>query len=241
MLWDGWRHRRRDARLGSRAACAEALEPRRLLSDVTFAAPISTPLPAGFQVGQLIPAQGFSQSNSLALIATSTSGGGLLLDSNSDGSFALNQRLNTSATILGAQQLTLNVAGTNTNVYAIFTTSGLMRRQSDGTFSAPAGLTLPADAMPGVYALDGFETFNPDLLIERYTPDSADPTHGTVTLAVFPLQNDGTCGPEKDTIIATSVAGNPLSGPLPTGDFNNDGKQDVVAINHVWFGKGDGT
>lgn len=241
MRWNGWMKGRRERRLGRCAASAETLEPRRLLSNVTFAAPDSTPLPAGFQVGQLIPALGFSQSNSLAIIATSTSGGGLLLDANSDGSFTVNQHLSTSADILGAQQLTLSVAGVNTNVYAVYTTSGLMRRQSDGTFSAPAGLTLPTDAVPGVYAINEFATFNPDLLIERYTPDSADPSHGTVTLAVFPLQSDGIYKPEKDTVIATSVAGNPLSGQLPSADYNNDRKQDVVALNHIWFGKGDGT
>src|SRR6185312_11165574 len=160
-LYNGLEHRRKRHLMSTRksagqnagrrnrshAVLTEALEPRQLLSTVSFGAPISTALPAGFQPAQVLMLTGSNgDSFSSAVLVTSASGGGLLMHANSDGTFTLAQQINTTGVILGA--FDVNTGGGN-SVPTIVTTAGLMTQQGGGSFSAPSGLAYPSDAVPG--------------------------------------------------------------------------------------------
>ncbi|HEX5242935.1 MAG TPA: hypothetical protein VFW23_06680, partial [Tepidisphaeraceae bacterium] len=227
----------------------ERLEERRLLSDVSFSAPVSSPLPSGFQCQKLISASGnLAGDYNENLIATSSEGGGLWLDSDGKGGYAVKEQLNTSATILGFAGTflsSLNNQGQSqeTQTTAVFSTAGIMLQQSDNTFSAPNGLSYPTDAVSGAFAIGNFNSTdnNPDLAVERFTPSSSTPGRGTLIIALFPMRTDGTLGTEVDTTLTTNGVPDASSEPLAAGDFNQDGKLDIVADGSVWLGKGDGT
>src|SRR6476646_10332002 len=88
---------------------AESLETRRLLTDVAFAAPVSTPLPAGFVAQDVFLTRGgFVQNLVDDYIVTTPTGGGLLLHCEDDGTFTLVQHLNTPATLLEADDEPVN-------------------------------------------------------------------------------------------------------------------------------------
>ncbi|HXE53963.1 MAG TPA: Ig-like domain-containing protein [Tepidisphaeraceae bacterium] len=227
----------------SHAVLTEALEPRQLLSTVSFGAPISTALPAGFQPAQVLMLTGSNgDSFSSAVLVTSASGGGLLMHANSDGTFTLAQQINTTGVILGA--FDVNTGGGN-SVPTIVTTAGLMTQQGGGSFSAPSGLAYPSDAVPGANAFGFFSQGAgpnlPDLVVERFHPNSGDPTHGSLILADFPTQSNATYGAEVDTTIATNVSGPLASGSLTAGNFTFSGTDLVVNNSSMWVGTGNST
>lgn len=229
----------------------ECLEVRRLLSDVSFDPPVSSPLPSGFQCQTLLASTPNNDGDySDNLIATSSSGGGLWLESNYTGSYTVKEQLNTTATILGFTRANLGsqtIQGQTQNFVAtgVFTTAGMMLQQSDSTFAAPNGLNYPSDAVQGAFAIGDFDSTdhlqNADLAVERFTPNAGTPGRGALVIAVFPLRVDGTLGPEIDTTLTTDGVPDAGSEPLATADFNKDGNLDIVAGGTVWLGEGDGT
>gem|GEM_PF-6194382 len=231
------------------SAIIERLEDRRLLSDVSFSAPVSSPLPSGFQCQKLIGATGnLGGDYRQNLIATSSAGGGLWLDSDGTGSYTVKEQLNTTATILGFAGTfvtSLNNQGQSqqTQTVAVVTTAGIMLQQSDGTFAAPNGLSYPTDAVSGAFAIGSFKSTNSnsDLAVERFTSNPGTAGRGTLVIALFPMRTDGTLGTEIDTTLTTSGVADAGNEPLSSADFNRDGKLDIVAGGMVWLGKGDGT
>jgi len=231
-------------------ASIERLEDRRLLSDVSFSAPVLSPLPAGFQCQKLLCGSGLYDDYPQNLIATSSAGGGLWLQSDDTGSYTVKEQLTTSATILGFAQIfvtSLNSRGEpqQTGAAAVFTTAGIMLQQPNYTFAAPSGLAYPADAVPGAFAIGDFNSITyhtqPGLAVERFTPNPSAPGRGTLTIAIFPTHTDGTLGDEIDTTLTTDGVPDAGNQPLAVADFNRDGKLDIVADGSVWLGEGDGT
>lgn len=231
-------------------ATIERLEDRRLLSDVTFNTPVTSPLPSGFQCQKLISATGNRADNYRQnLIATSSAGGGLWLESDATGSYTVKAQLNTTATILGFAEVFVSVTsqGQTEDIgeTGVFTTAGIMLQPSDGTFAAPNGLNYPSDAVQGAFAIGDFDSTdhlqNPDLAVERFTPNANTPGRGTLTIAVFPIRTDGTLGAEIDTTLTTDGVPDAGNEPLAAADFSQGGNLDIVADGKVWLGKGDGT
>jgi len=162
------------------------------------------------------------------------------------GGYRVAQQLNTTATILGLANTGITIpqsVGEITNAEGIYTTAGLMLPVSGQAFGAPSGLAYPSDAVPGAYVIQRFRPndASPELTVERYIPDSATPGRGTVIMAVFPVKSDGTSGSEIDTTLGTDLAPDSGAVQIPTGDFNLDGKMDIVVAGAVWLGNGDGT
>ena len=225
----------------------ELLEHRRLLSDTVFLPPVTSALPTGFQFQKLLtPSLNAEFEPMTDLIATSTSGGGLWLVPDSNGGYRVAQQLNTTATILGMAKTGITIPQTSgeiANAEGIYTTAGLMLPVSGQAFGAPSGLVYPSDAIPGAYVIQRFRPndASPELTVERYIPNSATPGRGTVIMAVFPVKSDGTFGSEIDTTLGTDLAPDSGAAQIPTGDFNLDGKMDIVAAGAVWLGNGDGT
>jgi hypothetical protein len=215
-------------------ALAEGLESRRLLAAVSFGTPISTALPSSFTPVSLIPTSGNGTDVFNNAFVVTGSVGGLLLKANNDGTFSTLQTLTTTATILGTAEVSANGGPA---VPTVITTSGLMSRQNNGTFSAPTGLTLPSDAVAGT------EVWDPNaqqVLIERFRPNNGDPSKGSVILASFRIQQNGIFGSETDTTVLTNVVVPPANHPLWTGQFTG-GATDVIADGVLCQGIGDGT
>ena len=228
-------------------ATIELLERRRLLSDTVFLPPVTSALPTGFQFQKLLtPSLNTEFEPMTDLIATSSSGGGLWLVPDGQGGYRVAQQLNTTATILGLANTGITIpqsVGEITNAEGIYTTAGLMLPVSGQAFGAPSGLAYPSDAVPGAYVIQRFRPndASPELTVERYIPNSATPGRGTVIMAVFPVKSDGTFGSEIDTTLGTDLAPDSGAAQIPTGDFNLDGKMDIVVAGAVWLGNGDGT
>jgi hypothetical protein len=120
------------------------------------------------------------------------------------------------------------------DIVATFVTDPATQQQStavflsngDGTFKPPVYYDVPGDITIDDVNGDG----KPDIVVCGLTP-------GITTLIG---KGDGTFTPSS--ISATSItACGPAPGQLLTGDFNGDGKKDLLVHDFVLLGKGDGT
>ena len=220
----------------------EALEDRRLLSTVTFGTPVTTTLPNGFTPLKVQQVHGNAGFYSTDLLITGASGGALIVSPNSDGTFTTQGTVSSAVTVLGAASA---VDLQNSPELVVFTTTGYMIQQQNGSFSAPAGYTLPADAVPGAAAIGfGFPSdfgTGPGLIIERFVPNSGDPTLGSIIVSTY-YQNSstGTFGQHKDTTVATNTS-SPAGEAFLAGSLDSDGISDIVVNGTVWFGNADGS
>ena len=106
----------------------------------------------------------------------------------------------------------------------------------DGTFQPGKSYTIPGIITYGGVIDDFDGDGNLDIAVETTTPS----TYGTsIAMAVLPGKGDGTFGVAKVTPL---MATTPIHQEVVSGDFNGDGKKDLVSgYGLVLLGKGDGT
>jgi hypothetical protein len=108
--------------------------------------------------------------------------------------------------------------------------------KGDGTFAAT--ISLPSGSFPGAYLGIAVADFNGGGKLDIAASDAGSPNAGLGKL-VFYADNGTFANPTSVDLIATFPAS------LASGDFNGDGKQDILVgfpnDALIAFGKGDGT
>jgi hypothetical protein len=105
---------------------------------------------------------------------------------------------------------------------------------ADGTSDAPVLLATPYTGAS--YTTASFLTTVDDVTGDGKRDIVISGALGSNAIAVLPATGNGGFGA---AIVSVTPTGE--GGPLLTGDFNGDGKRDVVAAGSILFGKGDGT
>lgn len=103
----------------------------------------------------------------------------------------------------------------------------------DGTFDAPVLLSTLANASLAVTVDDFTGDGKLDIGYIPLLNGRAQP------FTVLPGLGNGTFGPAITSVTPVNLPGG--NAPVLTGDFNGDGKRDVIAYGSILFGKGDGT
>jgi hypothetical protein len=205
-----------------------------------FGSPIITPVPVT-AVGLGSLAVGDFDGDGKADLVVATIGGSqasIVLLGNGDGTFSQQAPIPSSFGFLRAKVIDLNGDGRQDLVFAMNGTVAVSMGHGDGTFAATT--QLPAGSFPGTYFGIAVADFTGDGKLDIAALDSGSPNAGVGKLDFYPGNGDGTfVNPTSVDLMATFPAS------LANGDFNGDGKQDILigfpnsAV--IAFGNGDGT
>jgi hypothetical protein len=208
-----------------------------------FGAPIVTTVQltnAGLNVGSLAVGD-FNEDGKADLVVSTIAGGqvSIVLPGNGDGTFSQQSPIPNSFGFFRARIVDLNGDGHQDLVFAMNGSLGVSLGKGDGTFGAMT--SLPSGSFPGTYLGLTVADFNGDGKLDIAASDFGSATGGFGTLVFYAGNGDGTFA--NATLVSLSIASFP--GSLASGDFNNDGKQDVLIgfpdAALISFGNGDGT
>ena len=209
-----------------------------------FSAPIVTAVQLtssqGLNVGSLAVGD-FNEDGKPDLVVATIAGSqvSIVLLGNGDGTFRQQPPIANSFGFLRAKVVDLNGDGHQDLVFAMNGSLGVSLGKGDGTFGAMTA--LPSGSFPGLYLGLTVADFNGDGKLDIAASDFGSVTGGFGTLVFYAGKGDGTFANPS----ATTLAFASFPGSLASGDFNNDGKQDVLIgfpnIAVVSFGNGDGT
>ena len=194
----------------------------------------------GLNVGSLVVGD-FNEDGKTDLVVSTIAGRqvSIVLLGNGDGTFRQQAPIPNSFGFIRAKVVDLNGDGHQDLVSAMDGSLGVSLGDGDGTF---AGMTvLPSASSPGIYFGLSVADFNGDGKLDIAATDSGSATGGFGTLVFYPGKGDGTFS--SPTAVTLAIASFP--GSLANGDFNGDGKEDVVTgfpnVALIAFGNGDGT
>jgi hypothetical protein len=162
----------------------------------------------------------------------------IVLLGNGDGTFRQQPPIPNSFGFFHAKVVDLNGDGHQDLVFAENGNISVSLGNGDGTFRT--SVMLQSASFPGSYLGLAVADFNGDGKLDIVASDSGSPTAGVGKLVFYPGNGDGTFGtPTAVDLQAT------FPGSLANGDFNGDGKQDVIVgfpnSALIDFGHGDGT
>jgi FG-GAP-like repeat len=209
-----------------------------------FSAPIVTNVQLnsslGLNVGSLAVGD-FNEDGKPDLVVATIAGGqvSIVLLGNGDGTFSQQPPIPNSFGFLRAEVADLNGDGHQDLVFALDGSLAVSLGKGDGTFGAMT--TLPSASYPGLYFGLSVADFNGDGKLDIAATDFGSGTGGFGSLVFYSGNGDGTFA--NPTAVTLSIASFP--GSLASGDFNGDGKRDVLIgfpnAAFIAFGNGDGT
>lgn len=211
----------------------ESLEPRRLLA-ASFAAAVNTPLSTTSAATLDIVVGDFNGDHVPDLIGVREDQTVEAFFGSASGKFTVGPILTSGAGFLAAADF--NKDGN----LDLVTGGGVLLGKGDGTLSEPtATLLLPADTftvLTGDFNTDG----NPDIAA-GFIVSGAAGQPSNVNVAVLLGNGDGSFKALITTTLGTETTVGVTAPALATGDFNKDGKLDVLSPFGVSLGNGDGT
>jgi hypothetical protein len=213
-----------------------------------FAAPMTAPIittvqldsSLGLNVGSLAVGD-FNEDGKPDLVVATIAGSqaSIVLLGNGDGTFRQQGPIPNSFGFLHAKVADLNGDGHQDLVFAMNGSIGVSLGNGDGTFGAMT--VLPSGSFPGLYLGLTVADFNGDGKLDIAATDFGSAFGGLGTLVFFAGNGDGTFAAPTAVTLAISS----FPGSLASGDFNADGKQDILIgfpnAAFVVFGDGDGT
>jgi FG-GAP-like repeat/Bacterial Ig-like domain (group 2)/FG-GAP repeat len=204
-----------------------------------FGAPIITTVQITNGLGPLAVGD-FNEDGKADLVVATISGpqASIVLLGHGDGTFSQQPPIPNSFGFFHAKVVDLNGDHHEDLVFAGNGNISVSLGKGDGTFAATT--SLPSGSFPGTYLGLAVADFNGDGKLDIAASDSGSPTAGVGKLVFYVGNGDGTFA---NATVVDLIATFP--GSLASGDFNSDGKQDVLVgfPNNalIGFGKGDGT
>ena len=209
-----------------------------------FTAPIITTVQLdsslGLNVGSLAVGD-FNEDGIPDLVVGTIAGSqaSIVLLGNGDGTFRQQPPIPNSFGFFHAKVVDLDGDGHQDLVFAMNGSLGVSLGNGDGTFGAMT--SLPPGSFPGTYFGLVVADFNGDGKLDIAATDFGSPFGGFGTLVFYAGNGDGTFA--APTAVTLQISSFP--GSLASGDFNGDGKQDLLigfpSLAVVVFGNGDGT
>jgi VCBS repeat protein/FG-GAP repeat protein len=213
-----------------------------------FAAPMTAPIitavqldsSLGLNVGSLAVGD-FNEDGKPDLVVATIAGSqaSIVLLGNGDGTFRQQPPIPNSFGFLRAKVADLNGDGHQDLVFAMNGSIGVSLGKGDGTFGAMT--VLPSGSFPGLYLGLAVADFNGDAKLDIAATDFGSAFGGFGTLVFYAGNGDGTFAAPTAVTLAISS----FPGSLASGDFNADGKQDLLIgfpnAAFIVFGNGDGT
>lgn len=206
----------------------------------TFGAPVMTALQIPNGLGGLA-AGDFNEDGKMDLVVSTISGGSqdnIILLGNGDGTFRQQAGLPNSC---GSVTTVIADLNGDTHKDLVFGCNGGLQvflGHGDGTFSP--GVSLPLISAPGLFLGVAVDDFNGDGKLDIAAVDAGSQQFSSGSLDFYAGNGDGTFrNPTKDPLALTFPVG------LAAGDFNKDGKSDVLiaypTVALIGIGNGDGT
>ncbi len=213
-----------------------------------FAAPMTAPIittvqldsSLGLNVGSLAVGD-FNEDGKPDLVVATIAGSqaSIVLLGNGDGTFRQQPPIPDSFGFFHAKVADLNGDGHQDLVFAMNGSIGVSLGNGDGTFGAMT--VLPSGSFPGTYFGLAVADFNGDGKLDIAATDFGSAFGGFGTLVFYAGNGDGTFAAPTAVTLAISS----FPGSLASGDFNADGKQDLLigfpSAAFIVFGNGDGT
>jgi hypothetical protein len=192
---------------------------------------------SGLNVGGLAVGD-FNEDGKADLVVGTIAGSqvSIVLLGNGDGTFRQQPAIANSFGFFRAQVADLDKDGHQDLVFAMNGAVGIALGTGDGSFGAMT--FLPSGSFPGTYLGLAVADFNDDGKLDIAATDFG---YSLGTLVIYAGNGDGTFA--DLTAVPLNISSFP--GSLASGDFNGDGKQDLLigfpGASAVIFGNGDGT